>query len=206
MAMRRSPFVASAKPTSGVTSEFEEQPSAPTMSDAASRGLRLTAIDSQKLCDGLRTAVSDATFGRPVAPEVINYDPGRSEDNIQVSCKLVTDSVEVESDPSGGGLSQPGLAALNFSGPYRKDGVPSYRTSSEWVDYSPDCQGKDSELLGSPAATVWCVDDTALGTTDIFFNDALLHFEMQAPLMMTRPLTFDLFNSTRSKVLDAISG
>jgi len=56
------------------------------------------------------------------------------------------------------------------------------------------------------AVTIWCPAETgtALGSTNLYFNDLVVTFGMQAPRLMASSLTLETFLSARTTVLDAL--
>lgn len=179
------------------------------LTSSSSIGLGPTTTSSQRLCDALRTAVNDSTFDAPLlAPEVIDYKPGRSSSHYLAQCKLITGDVQTSSHSSGGGTFQYGAAELTLSNPYLKNGKPGFQPSSYFISNAKNiCKGEDNQQLGTAAATVWCNHaDTAQGYTRVYFTDLVLTFEMQAPLLLTRNLTFDKFLAARTTVFDALAG
>lgn len=178
------------------------------ISSAVAAGLDPATTSSTRYCDALRAAVSDATFDAPIATvDVIDYEPGRSTSSFLVSCELGTDDIQTSSHPSGGGTFQRGVARLAISGgPFEKDGSPSSRPASEWVDSSSgECRGEDGSFFGTAATTVFCLDDTAHGFTTAYFDDGILTLDMQAPQLLTTEFTLEKYVAARDAIFNALS-
>lgn len=176
-----------------------------SLTAAAAYGLGLRTTNSQELCEALRLGVDGSTFGRTVSQgRTSDYKPGLEDNQIYIKCEIATEDMEVESDPSGGGLYQRGVASLQISAPLLVDDNPSSRP----VEATPGCQGSDRRFLNTASASYWCPappEDTAMGKTTMFFTDMVMTLEMQAPLVMTSGFTQPVFEAARDAILAKLS-
>lgn len=178
---------------------------------AAAYGLNLRTVNSKQLCDALRLAVNDTTFGRPITDtRVEDSTPGEDERYIGVYCDVSTDPVEVHSDPSGGGTESPGIAHLELGPPLLdSDNQPQSQPVSFFkTENNRECEFSDEPKLNTATVSVWCSAASGYGPrleTTMYFTDMMIIFQMSAPPQLNSGLTKTAAEDAQRTVLAALS-
>lgn len=112
-----------------------------SLTAAAAYGLGLRTTNSQELCEALRLGVDGSTFVRPVSQgRTSDYKPGLADSQIYIKCEIATADMEVESDPSGGGL-------------YTSEGSHRYRSVHLYWSTTTHLAGLSRQRLGVKVQT-----------------------------------------------------